>query len=298
MTNEELVKQFYDGDKYALHTLYEQNTGFIHDTVNAIIKRYRSFIYSRDTLNDLFQIASLEFIERLSKKEYDPDISTVLTYIKPYIEEKVTDYIVASSSICGISRKSFSLINECKQLYRDGKLVSDIADELGISSRLVRKFLRHSFRYTAIVYGDDDDNEAGTISESKLGVNDLHPDNAVYMKLCCEYMRPLFDALSAKEKEILFRRYGVCDYEEMSAEDIGDLMLMTRDAVEKSVRASLDKLKKEYYKDSELFYWRNANWGFKDKYVLYFNKMNEDNIDPLRYSKPALLYLVKHYPES
>ena len=54
MTNEELVKQFYDGDKYALHILYEQNTGFIHDTVNVIVKRYRSFIYSIDTLDDLF----------------------------------------------------------------------------------------------------------------------------------------------------------------------------------------------------------------------------------------------------
>lgn len=73
MTNEELVKQFYNGDKAALHTLYEQNTGFIHDTVNTVAKRYRSFIYSRDTLDDLFQIALLEFIERLMSKQYMPD---------------------------------------------------------------------------------------------------------------------------------------------------------------------------------------------------------------------------------
>ena len=49
-------------------------------------------------------------------------------------------------------------------------------------------------------------------------------------------------------------------------------MLMTRDVVEKSVRVSLAKLKKEYYKGSELFYWRNANWGFKDKTVIYFKE--------------------------
>lgn len=271
MTNEELIKQFYEGNKHVLHTLYEQNSGFIHDTVRAVAKRYCSFIYSRDTLDDLFQIASLEFIERLSKMEYDPNISSVLTYIKPYIDEKLTDYIVEVSSICDISRKSFSLIQRCKEMYRNGRFFTDIADDLGISKKLVRKCLRHSFRYTAIVYGDDGD-EAGTISESKLGVNDLHPDNDVYIKLCCEYMRPLFEVLSAKEKEILFRRYGVYEYEEMSAEDIGNLMLMTRDAVEKSVKASLDKLKKEYYKDSNLFYWRNANWGFKDRSVLYFKE--------------------------
>lgn len=270
MTNEELVQHFYDGDKHALHTLYEQNIGFIRETVRAVAKRYSSYVYSKDTLDDLFQIASLEFIERLSIKEYDPHISTVLTYIKLYIEEKVTDYIAATSSVCDISRKSFSLIQKCKEMYRDGKFVTDIADDLGISKKLVRKCLRHSFRYTAIVYGDDD--EAGTISESKLGVNDLHPDNDVYIKLCCEYMRPLFNVLSTKEKEILFRRYGVYDYEEMSADEIGDLMLMTRDAVEKSARASLNKLKKEYYKGSDLFYWRNANWGFKDRSVLYFKE--------------------------
>ena len=45
MTNEELTKQFYDGDKAALHTLYEQNTGFIHNVVNNdAARRYRSFI--------------------------------------------------------------------------------------------------------------------------------------------------------------------------------------------------------------------------------------------------------------
>jgi DNA-directed RNA polymerase specialized sigma subunit len=56
MTNEELTRQFYDGDKAALHTLYEQNTGFIHNVVNYAARRYRSFIYSKDTLDDLFQI--------------------------------------------------------------------------------------------------------------------------------------------------------------------------------------------------------------------------------------------------
>ncbi len=38
MTNEELVKLFYNGDKAALHTLYEQNTRFIHDTVRVYPK--------------------------------------------------------------------------------------------------------------------------------------------------------------------------------------------------------------------------------------------------------------------
>ncbi|WP_164175006.1 hypothetical protein [Ruminococcus flavefaciens] len=140
MTNEELVKQFYDGNKATLHTLYEQNTGFIHDTVSTVAKRYRSFIYSKDTLDDLFQIASLEFIERLMSKMYKPDEAMLLTYIKPFIEERVRDYIIETSSLFKLSRKKFSLINKCKRLHKNGKFDKDIADELGVFAVFVCLF--------------------------------------------------------------------------------------------------------------------------------------------------------------
>lgn len=264
MTNEELVKQFYDGDKAALHALYEQNTGFIHETVNAVAKRYRSFIHSKDTLDDLFQIASLEFIERLMSKLYDPDISAFLTYIKPFMEASVRDHIIDSSSLFKLSHKSFSLINKCKRLHKNGKSDKEIAEELGISLSVVSRCLQYSFVYSVIIYGSEEDNFGfDYITEDRLGENALHPDNDVYIKLCCKYLKPPFDQLSKKEQEIIGRYFGVFGYEEMSANDISELMLMTPNAVNKSVNASLNKLKELYYKDSKLFCWRNANWGFK-----------------------------------
>ncbi|WP_303821880.1 sigma-70 family RNA polymerase sigma factor [Ruminococcus flavefaciens] len=273
MTNEELVKQFYDGDKAALHTLYEQNTGFIHETVNTVAKRYRSFIHSRDTLDDLFQIASLEFVEQLMSKHYDPDTSAFLTYIKPFMEASVRDHIIDSSSLFKLSHKSFSLINKCKRLHKNGKSEKEIADELGISHSVVNRCLQYSFVYSVIIHGSEEDNFGfDYITEDRLGENELHPDNDVYIKLCCEYLKPLFDQLSRKEQEILGRYFGVFGYGEISVKDISELMLMTPNAVNKSVNASLNKLKELYYKDSKLFYWRNANWGFKDGCVLYFKE--------------------------
>lgn len=273
MTNEELVKQFYDGDKAALHALYEQNTGFIHETVNAVAKRYRSFIHSQDTLDDLFQIASLEFIERLMSKLYVPYTSAFLTYVKPFMEASIRNHIIDSSSLFKLSHKSFSLINKCKRLHKNGKSEKEIAEELGISHSVVGRCLQYSLVYSVIIYGSEEDNFGfDYITEDRLGDNELHPDNAVYIKLCCEYLKPLFDQLSKKEQEILGRYFGVFGYEEMSAKDISELMLMTPNAVNKSVNASLNKLKELYYKDSKLFYWRNANWGFKDRYVVYFKE--------------------------
>ena len=273
MTNEELVKQFYNGDKAALHALYEQNTGFIKETVNAVAKHYHSFIHSQDTLDDLFQIASLEFIERLMSKLYDPDTSAFLTYIKPYMEASVRDHIIDSSSLFKLSHKSFSLINKCKRLHKNGRSNKEIADELGISLSVVSRCLQYSFVYSVIIYGSEEDNFGfDYINEDKLGENDLHPDNDIYIKLCCEYLKPLFEQLSRKEQEILGRYFGVFGYEKMSAKDISALMTMTPNAVNKSVNVSLNKLKELYYKDSKLFYWRNAYWGFKDRCLVYFKE--------------------------
>lgn len=185
MTNKELIKQFYGGDKAALHALYEQNTGFIHETVNAAAKQYRLFIHSKDTLDDLFQIASLEFIERLMSKLYNPDTSAFLTYIKPYMEASVRDHIIDSSSLFKLSHKSFSLINKCKRLHKNGKSDKEIAEELGISLTVVGRCLQYSFVYSVIIYGSEDDNYGfDYITEDRLGENELHPDNDVYIKLC------------------------------------------------------------------------------------------------------------------
>ena len=273
MTNEELTRQFYDGDKAALHTLYEQNTGFIHNVVNDTARRYRSFIYSKDTLDDLFQIASLEFIERLMSKQYVPDEAMLLTYIKPYIETSVRNYIIDTSSLFKLSHKSFSLINKSKRLHKNGRSDKDIADELGISITLVKRCLQYSFVYSVIIYGDEED-DCGFdhIAEDKLGTNDLHPDNKVYFKLCREYLKPLFEKLSKKEQEILGRYFGVYRYEELPVQKISELMLVTPNAVNKSVNSSLRKLNEMYYNGSKLFYWRNANWGFNDRFVTYDNE--------------------------
>lgn len=278
MTNEELTKQFYDGDKAALHTLYEQNTGFIHNVVNYAARRYRSFIYSKDTLDDLFQIASLEFIERLMSKMYKPDEAMLLTYIKPYIETSVRNYIIDTSSLFKLSHKSFSLINKCKRLHKNGRSDKDIADELGISIMLVKRCLQYSFVYSVIIYGSDNDNYGfDYISEDQLGTNDLHPDNKVYFKLCGEYLKPLFEKLSKKEQEILGRYFGVYDYDETSVDIISKLMLMTPNAVNKSVNSSLRKLNKMYYNGSKLFHWRNATWGFEDRFVIYQHCTSPDS---------------------
>ena len=59
----------------------------------------------------------------------------------------------------------------------------------------------------------------------------------------------------------IFKR-GVSNigYELMPVEEIGDLMLITRNAVYKAVQIALEKLREMYYSDSMLKRWREAHW--------------------------------------
>ena len=261
MSNEELIAQYYDGDRLALHALLEQNTGFIKSTVKEFASRYAGYIYSDDTKSDLFQIASLEFYERFMKGGYKVEYGTVLTYIKPYLEAEMRKYIAETSSFFKLSAKSFTLITQCQRLNKKWYTSNEIAKELGISERLVQKCLRYSFTYKTIIYGSEKDSYGlDYIEECKLCVNEQHPDDKVYVKWRRIYLKELFDLLSAKEKQLIGGYFGVFGYERMSDRELGDFLLMTRDGVNKGIVSALEKLRDMYYADSMLKRWREVHW--------------------------------------
>ena len=76
--------------------------------------------------------------------------------------------------------------------------------------------------------------------------------------------KELFENLSARDREILGRKYGAFGYEETSVNDIADYMLITRNAVNKAVNSATEILRKEYHNGSKLIWWRLCNRAVKD----------------------------------
>lgn len=74
----------------------------------------------------------------------------------------------------------------------------------------------------------------------------------------------MFDNLSARDREILGRKYGAFGYEETSVNDIADYMLISRSAVNKAVNSATEILRKEYHNGSRLKWWRLCNQAVKD----------------------------------
>ena len=98
----------------------------------------------------------------------------------------------------------------------------------------------------------------------ELVVNDPHPDKKVYIEVSLEFFKELFQSLSAREREILGRKYGAFGYEETSVNDIADYMLISRSAVNKAVNSATEILRKEYHNGSRLKWWRLCNQAVKD----------------------------------
>lgn len=264
MTNEELISKYYDGNMQALYDLYEQNVGFIHSVAAAAAKDYKNYLRFSDTFDDLVQVGCLTFFERLRAKQYDASKGGLLTYLTPRLRYAMQEFIEQFSSPIGLSHSDFWNIQRCRKLHNEGMSNSDIAKELGMDRKTVQSCLSFSFKTETLIIRTETENGIEYFENPKLGVNDLHPDNKVYIEVCIELFRKLFDNLSARDREILGRKYGVFGYEETSVSDIADYMLITRNAVNKAVNSATETLRKEYHNGSKLKWWRLCNRAVRE----------------------------------
>lgn len=174
------------------------------------------------------------------------------------------EFIEQFSSPIGLSHSDFSNIQRCRKLHNEGMSNSDIAKDLGMDRKTVQSCLSFSFKTKTLMIRTENESGIEYFENPKLIVNDLHPDNKVYIEVCIELFKELFDNLSARDREIFGRKYGVFGYEETSVNDIADYMLITRNSVNKAVNSAMETLRKEYHNGSNLKWWRLFNRAVKE----------------------------------
>ena len=266
MTNEELISKYYDGNMQALYDLYEQNVGFIQSVAAAVAKDYKNYLRFSDTFEDLVQVGSLTFFEKLKAKNHKvPDDPSLLANREAYeLRYAMQEFIENFSSPAGLSHSDFSKIQRCRKLHNEGMSNSDIAKELGMDRKTVQSCLSFSFKTETLMIRAETENGIEYFENPELVVNDPHPDKKVYIEVSLEFFKELFESLSAREREILGRKYGAFGYEETSVNDIADYMLISRSAVNKAVNSATEILRKEYHNGSRLKWWRLCNQAVKD----------------------------------
>ena len=82
MTNEQLIRQYYDGDEAALEKLYYKNIGLIRGIAKETAAEFNCLTanqhhpnqfsaYTKTILDDLCGEGALEFLTRIQSREYD-----------------------------------------------------------------------------------------------------------------------------------------------------------------------------------------------------------------------------------
>lgn len=279
MTNEKLIRRYYDGDEQALELLYEQNCRFIISIAEASAKDFNCLQWSGDPkekyssytqpiMDDLCAEGAAEFISRIQLREYDETRGKLTTYLYPHLKGVMWRWLEQNLGNIALSKDEMAEVRQVQRLHYDleqteeeiaaalGIPLSDVADAINYST--------HFFSVHDLTPNTDEDADGDDLYSRPLFIDRRSAtDGLVYLKICLELLWELFDELSEKDRTILGHSLGVFCHEKWSLEKLAMEEIMTVDGIMKAKAAALQHLKNKY-PGSKLDLWRKVYWLVKN----------------------------------
>ena len=221
MTNEELVRQYYDGDEAALEKLYHKNIGLIRGIAKETAAEFNCLmtdqhhpnqcsVYTKTILDDLCGEGALELLTRIQSREYDESRAVLTTYLYPHLKGRMTRWLEQNIGCMALSKDEMAAVRQVQRLYHVAwKDTGEIAEELGIPEARVSRYVRYNTHFLGVhdlvPVGYDGD----PYERLMPGLLSASAEQAVYRKVCIELLRELFDTLPKKDRDILGKTCGV-----------------------------------------------------------------------------------------
>ena len=267
MTNEELVRQYYDGDETALEKLYHKNIGLIRGIAKEAAADFncltvdkhhpnRFSAYTKTVLDDLCGEGTLELLTRIQSKEYDESRAVLTTYLYPHLKGRMARWLEQNIGCMALSKDEMAAVRQAQRLYHVAwKDTGEIAEELGISEARVSRYVRYNTHFLGVHDLVPEGYDGDPYERLIPGMLSVSAERAVYRKVCIELLRELFDTLPKKDRDILGKICGVFGYPEATLKEIEMYHMMKESAVEKAKIRAIEKLR-ESYPSSRLQVWR------------------------------------------
>ena len=267
MTNEELVRRYYDGDEAALEKLYHKNLGLIRSIAKETAADFSCLTvdehhpnqfsaYTKTILDDLCGEGALEFLARIQSREYDQNCAALTTYLYPHLKGRMTRWLEQNIGCMALSREEMAAVRQAQRLYHVAwKNTGEIAEELGIPEARVSRYVRYNTHFLGVHDLVPEGYDGDPYERLMPGTLTASAEQAVYRKVCIELLRELFDTLPKKDRDILGKTCVVFGYSEASLKEIGMYHMMKESAVEKAKSRAVEKLR-EAYPGSRLQVWR------------------------------------------
>lgn len=270
MTNEQLIRQYYDGAEAALEKLHHKNIGLIRGIAKETAAEFNCLImeqhhpnqfsaYTKTILDDLCGEGALELLTRIQSREYDERSAALTTYLYPHLKGRMTRWLEQNIGCMALSKDEMAGVRQAQRLYHAAwKDTGEIAEELGISEARVSRYVRYNTHFLGVHDLVPEGYDGDPYERLMPGMIFASAEQAVYCKVCVGLFRELFDALPKKDKDILGKTCGVFGYPEMTLKEIGMYHMMKESAVEKAKNRAIEKLR-EAYPSSKLQVWRTVH---------------------------------------
>ena len=270
MTNEQLIRQYYDGDEAALEKLYHKNIGLIRGIAKETAEAFNCLMtdqhhpnqfsaYTKTILDDLCGEGALEFLTRLQSREYDERRAVLTTYLYLHLKGRMTRWLEQNIGCMALSKNEMAAVRQVQRLYHVAwKDTGEIAEELGIPEARVSRYVHYSTHFLGVHDLVPESYDGDPYERLMPGMLSVSAEQAVYRKVCIELLRELFDTLPKKDRDILGKTCGVFGYPEATLKEIGMYHMMKESAVEKAKNRAVEKLR-EAYPGSRLQVWRTVH---------------------------------------
>ena len=159
MSNEQLIRQYYDGDEAALEKLYYKNIGLIRGIAKEAAAEFNCLMvdehhpnqfsaYTKTILDDLCGEGALELLTRIQSKEYDESRAVLTTYLYPHLKGRMTRWLEQNIGCMALSKDEMAAVRQAQRLYHVAwKDTGEIAEELGISEARVSRYVRYNTHF-------------------------------------------------------------------------------------------------------------------------------------------------------
>lgn len=270
MTNEELVRLYYDGDEAALDKLYRRNLGLIRSIAKEAAKEFNCLHmdsdrleefsgYTKTILDDLCGEGALEFLTRVQSREYDESRAMLTTYLYPHLKGRMTRWLERNIGNLALSKDDMAAVRQAQKMYHsDWCSVDEIAEEMNIDSAEVTQHVRYNTHFLGVYDLVPEDYDGDPFERLMPGKLSAPAEQIVYRKICIELLREMFDALPKKDRDILGKCYGIFGFKETPLKEIGMYHMMKESAVEKAKDRAIKKLEK-VYPGSKLQLWKTVH---------------------------------------